>query len=71
MSSMAYCRVESIDPDTKEIVYLKKRKSDRTAKKHDHSLLDALERASSIRDKAFKKFESSKETPDNSTSSQE
>ena len=64
VASSAYCRVESIDPDTGEIVYLKKRKSDRAAKKHDHGLLDALERASSIREKSFKKPENSQETKD-------
>ncbi len=52
VSSMAYCRVESIDPDTKEIVYLRKRKSDRAAQNNHRGLLEALERASNIRQKS-------------------
>ena len=54
VASMAYCRVESIDPDTKEIVYLRKRKSDRATPNANHGLLEALERASSMRQKAAK-----------------
>lgn len=55
VASTAYCRVESIDPDTKELVYLRKRKTDRASKQHDRGLLEALERASSLRQKAFSK----------------
>ena len=51
VSSMAYCRVESIDPETKEIVYLKKRKTDRVTQNNHRGLLEALERASNIRQK--------------------
>ena len=53
VSSMAYCRVESIDPDTKEIVYLKKRKSDRASQNNHRGLMEALERASNIHQKTF------------------
>ena len=40
-------------PDTKEIVYLRKRKSDRKSQNNRHGLMEALERASNIRQKAF------------------
>lgn len=53
VSSMAYCRVESIDPDTKELIYLRKRKSDRASQNNHRGLLEALERASNIRQKNF------------------
>ena len=66
VSSMAYCRVESIDPDTKEIVYLKKRKSDRVAQNNHRGLLEALERASSIRQKSI-----NEETSKNSANSEQ
>ena len=51
VASMAYCRVESIDPESKELVYLRKRKSDRNAQSNHRGLLEALERASTIRHK--------------------
>lgn len=52
VSSMAYCRVESIDPETRELVYLRKRKSDRKTQNNHRGLLEALERASTMRQKS-------------------
>ena len=51
---MAYCRVESIDPDTKELIYLKKRKADRSTQNNHRGLMEALERASSLHQKINK-----------------
>ena len=49
---MAYCRVESIDPETRELVYLRKRKSDHKTQNNHRGLLEALERASTMRQKS-------------------